>query len=137
MTPDERMSDSSPPTDAAEPRLGDYSQLEGKIRRSRLRRDRMWAWGKWGALVGGLGWLLFVGILALIVGAGKAGTPRDNRLEAVLLLLGRTPIAVVFAGAAGASGGALIDLVRPIYLALFDAKQFEREYGCPRPRGQA
>ena len=37
----------------------------------------------------------------------------------------------------GASGAALFDLVRPIYLALFDAKRFEREYGGPEPRDRS
>jgi len=136
MTPDGWVPGPLCPSDATGPRLGDYTQLDEKIRRARLRRDRMWAWGKWGALVGGLVWLVFLGVMGFLVGASKAGTPRENGLDAVALLLGLAPFAVMWAGAVGASVGALIDLVRPIYLALLDPKQFEREYGGPRPRDQ-
>jgi hypothetical protein len=89
----------------------------------------MGAWAKWGALVGGLGWLLFHGIMGLIVRAGEAGATRDNRLEAIQYLFWLTPLAVIVAGAVVAGVAALIDFVRPIYLALFDTKRLEREYG--------
>jgi hypothetical protein len=135
MTPDERLSQQPHLPDTAEPPLGDYSSLDAKIQRAQLRRHRTAVWAKRGALAGALGWLLVLAI-GSIVGASKVGISFDNRMEVDLILFALTPLVLFFAAGVGASVGALIDLVRPIYLALFDMKQFEREYGGAERRDE-
>ncbi len=136
MTPDERVTDTGPPPPASESPLGDYRHLAGKIRRARLRRDRMGRWMKWGMLVGIVGWLLFQGIMWVVIRATVSGPAREARLEAMVLLLWLTPFAGLALSAVGGVSAALVDLVRPIYLALFDSNRFEREYGTP-PSGRS
>jgi len=113
--------------------LGDYTQISRKIRRSRIRKDRIARWGKLGGLIGGICWVLFCVALQVesITRERNGPLQHDEKwgVFAIILFVGLT-LAVPVAAIAGMGVASLVETLRPIMLAIVDAKKYEQEYGA-------
>jgi hypothetical protein len=96
-----------------------------------LRQDRIARWRARGAWIGGIGWILFEIGLHVVVALRPANPARpvDSGLIAASVVLGLILMVPLGAGL-GASAAVLVDTLRPIVLAIVDAKKYEQEYGA-------
>src|SRR6266508_6650752 len=104
-----------PTGEPAAERVGDYSTIEKKIRRARIRRDvvNRWAWRC--GLAAFITWL----VLCVVFFPPGAAFGRLNDEEAIGFVIVFGLIAAAIGMAFGAAVSGAVEMLRPIYVALF------------------
>jgi len=113
------------------PHVGDYSTIEKKIHRMRLRKDLIFRWSRI------IGLATFLTTIVLIVILVFPHLKSQKSLTDVFAeVAGIALFAAVFGSVVGLVGGVAVAVLRPILIALFRSpEEFEREFGpVSRPR---
>ena len=106
-------------------RLGDYSVLEKKVRRMRLRKDLIL---RWSTIIGLTTFLTTIVLIVVLVFPHLKSQKSLHDVFAEVAGIGL--FAAVFGSVVGLVGGVAVAVLRPILIALFRSpEEFEREYG--------